>query len=292
MGIAWNIWIIGIVAAMLIGCVWLLMWTGKVGEDEGDSHGHVWDEDITELNNPLPRWWLWMFYLSIIFACIYLFLYPGLGDYKGKLDWSQQTMYAEEVAEFEEKLAPLFSQYRAQTVEQLSTNVDATNIGEKLYANYCAACHGADAKGAKGFPNLTDTAWLYGGSGDEIKTSILNGRNGVMQPFSAALSEDEIERVAGYVRHLSGMTKATDYNASGKAKFEMLCTACHGVDGTGNKMLGAPNLTDKAWLYGGDFTTVVETIAAGRKGNMPAHKDILGDDKAHVVAAYIYSLSN
>ena len=291
MGIMWNSFIVIVVFAMLAGCVWLLTWTAKVGDDDPEPHKHVWDEDLTELNNPLPRWWLGMFYLSIIFGVIYLFLYPGLGDYAGKLGWSQTQMYTEEVAEFDEALAPLFAQYNAKTVEELAKDPAAVSLGEKLFVNYCAACHGADARGAKGFPNLADNDWLYGGSGDAIKISILNGRNGVMPAFTGTLSQDEIERIAGYVRNLGGITELSEYNASGKAKYDMMCSACHGADGQGNSMLGAPKLADNTWLYGGDFKSVVETITNGRQGNMPPHADILGDDKAHVLASYIYSLS-
>ena len=278
------------VAAMLGFCIWLLAINSKTSQKpEETTHG--WDDDLTEYNHPLPLWWLWLFYGTIIFGVIYFFLYPSIGGIEGKLGWSQEEQYQEEVAAFEEKLKPLYEQFRNTPIPELAQDPRAEQLGRSLYANYCAGCHGSDAKGAPGFPNLTDDAWLYGGTPEAITTTLLHGRSGMMPAFSGTLAEEDIKRVAGYVRALSGRTGATDYTESGKNQYAQLCAACHGAEGKGNQALGAPNLTDSAWLYGGSFATVVETLTHGRAGKMPAHEAILGEDKIHVLAAYVYGLS-
>ncbi len=290
----WNWWVIGITVANILACFWLIKWTMKSrpGEAaEGDVTGHVWD-GLEELNNPLPRWWLWLFYGTLIFAFAYLALYPGLGNFKGFLGWTEVNQWEAEMKAAEEQYGPIFKKFASQDIETLTKDPEALDIGRRLFLNYCALCHGSDAQGAKGFPNLADNAWMYGGTPEQIKASILNGRNGMMPALGAALGGDEgIKAVAAYVASLSGRKVDPTLAEKGKEKFAAACAACHMPDGTGNQALGAPNLTDKSWIYGSTLQTIEETIRNGRQGKMPAHKDFLGEDKVHLLAAYIYSLS-
>jgi cytochrome c oxidase cbb3-type subunit 3 len=240
----------------------------------------------------MPRWWMGLFYLTIVFAVVYLVLYPGLGSYAGKLGWKSSGAYQLEVKQANADYGPLFDKYLKQDIRMVARDPQAHAIGERLFLNYCAQCHGSDARGNKGYPNLTDKDWLYGGEPSVIKETIMKGRNGQMPPMGAALGADsDVENVAHYVRSLSGLTADPVKVAFGKPKFGA-CAACHGADAHGNPALGAPNLTDKVWLYGGSAETIMETIRKGRNNTMPAWGEFLGEGKAHVLAAYVWSLSN
>ena len=291
----WSWWIIILSVGNIVACVWLVRWTMKPAEDEtpaGETTGHTWDDgDLAEYNNPLPRWWLGLFYGTIIFGAGYLFAYPGLGSYQGVLGWSSVGQYEREIAKADDTYGPLFAQYVKQPLEKLSEDQDAVKIGRGLFLNYCAVCHGSDAGGASGFPNLTDNDSLYGGKPEQIKASIMNGRNGVMPAWGAALGDMGVENVVAYVMTLSGRKADNEKTKAGKTQFDAMCAACHMPDGTGNQALGAPNLTDNIWLYGGSPGAIAKTIKDGRKGVMPTHKEFLGEDKVHLLAAYIYSLS-
>jgi cytochrome c oxidase cbb3-type subunit 3 len=294
----WNWYVALITVLAILGCG-ILLWSqsthkvriGADGQPEKTT-GHVWDEDLTELNTPMPRWWMGLFYLTILFAIGYLALYPGLGSYAGRLGWQSSGAYRAEVGQANADYGPLFDQYLKQDIVLVARDPQARAIGERLFLNYCAQCHGSDARGNKGYPNLTDKDWLYGGAPSVIKETIMKGRNGQMPPMGAALGSDsDIENVAHYVRSLSGLTADPVKMAFGKPKFGA-CAACHGADAHGNPALGAPNLTDKVWLYGGSADTVMETIRKGRNNTMPAWGEFLGEGKAHVLAAYVWSLSN
>jgi cytochrome c oxidase cbb3-type subunit 3 len=290
----WNWFIIVPTVAGIIGCFLLVRWlsTDIKPDDLAKSMGHVWDEDLEELNNPLPRWWLNMFYLTLFFGIGYLVLYPGLGTWAGMLGWTSHGQYEQEIDLADAKYGPLFSRYESMDIVAVADDPDARRMGERLFVNYCASCHGSDARGARGFPNLRDNDWLYGGAPETIEQTIMNGRNGVMPAWESALGgEAGVSDVTEYVIGLSGRNVDTVAAARGGEKFAMLCAACHGADGTGNQALGAPNLTDNIWLYGGSEARVYETIAKGRNGMMPAHADFLGKDKVHLLAAYVYSLS-
>jgi cytochrome c oxidase cbb3-type subunit III len=291
----WDLYIAIITVLAIAGCG-ILLWsqsTHKVraGEAADGTTGHVWDEDLTELNTPLPRWWMWLFYITIVFALAYLVLYPGLGSYAGKLGWKSSGAYQEELSRANADYGPLFARYASQDIAVVAADPQAHAIGERLFLTYCAQCHGSDARGNKGFPDLTDKDWLYGGEPSVIKATIMKGRNGMMPPMGAALgSEKDVEAVAHYVKSLSGMTADPIKSHFGKSKFGA-CMACHGPGGVGNQALGAPNLSDKVWLYGGSAETIMETIRKGRSNSMPAFEDFLGEDKVHVLAAYVWSLS-
>jgi cytochrome c oxidase cbb3-type subunit 3 len=289
----WGIYISVVTVVSIAACA-LFLWsqqTRKVSGKVGTT-GHVWDEDLAEWNNPLPNWWRWLFYITLVFGLAYLVAFPGLGMWKGALDWSSVGQYDAEQKRAAEVYGPIFAKFAKTDIEQLAQDPAAMAVGQSLYLNYCAACHASDARGGKGFPNLTDADWLYGADPKVIQETILNGRNGVMPPFGPVLGPEGVKDVANYVLSLSGAPADSVRVARGQEKFAQLCVACHGPEGKGNPALGAPNLTDKIWLYGAGEATVIETITAGRNNRMPAWKDFLGEEKVHVLAAYVWSLSH
>lgn len=289
----WH-WYIAILTVLsILACVWLIRWmtSGFQKKDEVETTGHVWDGDLTELNNPLPRWWLGLFYLTLAFGGFYLLLYPGLGSFSGLLDWTSKKQYEEEVTLMEAEVGPLFAKYQQTPILDLISDEEALKIGERLYLNYCATCHGSDARGARGFPNLRDADWQWGGAPEDIKATLLNGRVAAMPAWEAALGESGIDEVTQYLLRLSDRATIDELADKGKAKYDVFCVACHGPDGKGNPALGAPNLTDDYWLYGGSITNIAESLIQGRNGQMPAFGEFLGEAKVHLLTAYIYALS-
>jgi cytochrome c oxidase cbb3-type subunit III len=293
----WNVYITLLTLLGIFGCGVLLWSQSRVKmavESSGptETTGHVWDDDLTELNTPMPRWWMWLFYITIVFGLAYLALYPGLGNYAGKLGWKSSGAYQEELKKADAEYGPLFAKYLKQDLKLVAADPQAHAIGERLFLTYCAQCHGSDAHGNKGFPNLTDKDWLFGGEPAMIETTILHGRNGQMPSMAAAVGTDkDVDNVAQYVLSLSGATSDPIKAVLGKSKFGA-CAACHGADAHGNQLLGSPNLTDKIWLFGGSAEAITETIRKGRTSTMPPFKDFLGEAKVHVLAAYVWSLSN
>ncbi len=295
----WNIYITVLTLMGIFGCG-LLLWCqskskivlAKDGDGQTKTTGHSWDEGLEELNNPMPRWWMWLFYITIVFGLAYLAFYPGLGTFEGTLGWKSDGQYRREMEKADADYGPLFDKYLHQDLKTVAADPQARAIGERLFLTYCAQCHGSDAGGNKGFPNLADKDWLYGGTPEAIKASILDGRSGHMPSMAASLGSDkDVENVAHYVRSLSGLTTDPVKVVLGKPKFNANCAACHGADGGGNQALGAPNLTDKTWLHGGSAESVMETIRNGRNSTMPAFRPFLGEAKVHVVGAYVWSLS-
>jgi cytochrome c oxidase cbb3-type subunit 3 len=289
---SWHWFIVIVTIVSLLGCLWLVLANrSRKAPGETESTGHVWDEDLQELNNPLPRWWFNLFLITIIFSFVYLALYPGLGSFQGVLNWSQTEQYENEVAAANARYDPLFERFSGTEVPALVGNEEAQKAGQSLFANYCTTCHGSDARGAIGFPNLRDDAWLYGGSPEAIKQTILNGRRGVMPAWQGVLGDEGVKNVTAYVESLAGRDVDAETAAKGKEKYQQLCIACHLPTGTGNQALGAPDLTDDAWLYGGSTHSIRQSISEGRNGVMPAHGEFLGEAKVHVLAAYVYGLS-
>jgi cytochrome c oxidase cbb3-type subunit III len=285
----WSIFVMVIVAINVIGAVWLLF--GNAKSDPGETTGHTWDEDLTEYNKPLPMWWIGMFVLSVIFGIGYLVMYPGFGANKGVLHWSSVHQHDADVAKANARLEKLFSQFRDKPVSELVSDPKALSIGHNVFANNCAMCHGSDARGAVGFPNLADNDWLYGKAPQTVITTITNGRNGVMPAWGAVVGDQGVTELANYVRELSGQSHDAKLATAGKARYMTLCIACHGPTGTGNQAMGAPNLTDSTWLYGGDLATIEATIRNGRNGRMPAWGDKLGPDRIRLVAAWVLAQS-
>ncbi len=293
----WHWYVIIITVFTILACFWLLQWTKGVSnrDDEGEgtgTTGHVWDEDLVELNNPLPRWWLQLFYITIAFAFIYLVLFGGLGNIPGVLNWSQEGQYEAEMASATEAQEAIFMRYRQMDNETLIADAEANATGQRLFANNCAMCHGSDAAGARGFPNLTDSDWLYGGDFDVVMQTLVSGRAGAMPVMVGGLDDSAISDLVVYVQSMSGQKADPAMAARGKKNFDMLCVACHGVDGSGNQALGSPRLNDNIWLYGGEPGVIRKTLTEGRNGNMPAFGNSLSEDKRRLIAAYVLSLSD
>ena len=283
----WSVYVSGITLVGIIACVILLWVTGrkKVPATADNSTGHVWDEDLREMNNPLPRWWVWMFIITIVFSLLYLVAYPGLGDYKGQFGWSSTAEHANEVTKANKALEPLYARFTAMPPDKVAGDAQAMAIGERLFMNNCAQCHGSDARGSKGFPNLTDADWLHGGTPDKIAETLLKGRVGNMPPMAAAVgSPDDVKNVANYVLSLSGSPHDSLRASLGKAKFGA-CAACHGMDGKGNQALGAPNLTDGIWLHGWGENAIVSIINTGKVNQMPAQADKLTEAQINVLTS-------
>ncbi|MBI3149975.1 MAG: cytochrome-c oxidase, cbb3-type subunit III [Betaproteobacteria bacterium] len=297
----WGLAILVVSVVSVIACAVLLKSQSVVRKAEGlvETTGHLWDEDLSEYNNPLPRWWASMFYITIVFGLAYLVLYPGTGLFGGVFGWTQTGEYERERAAAEAVYGPLYDRYLKQDLPTVAADAQARGMGLRIFLNNCAQCHGSDAGGAKGFPNLRDADWLYGGEPEQIKTSITDGRDGVMPPLGPALGEEGVKNVVQFVRSLSGQKHDAKAAAAGKEIFATFCAACHGPDGAGMQALGAPKLTDQIWLFGGSEQAIAETIMKGRGGNalvpgqtrMPAHKGLLSEGKIHLVAAYVWGLS-
>jgi cytochrome c oxidase cbb3-type subunit III len=233
-----------------------------------------------------------------VFALIYLVLYPGLGRFAGVLGWHSGNMlnvedsqYHREMQRAEDRYQPIFTAMANRDISSLARDANAVTTGRRLYLNYCSTCHGSDAGGARGFPNLADGVWQWGGTPDAIKTSIAKGRKANMPGFGPSLGEEGVEQVAHYVLQMSGRADADRALAEeGQQKYNMFCSGCHGADGGGMAMLGAPPLTENAWVYGGSLAAIKETIQQGRAGVMPAFQELLGEERVHVLSAYVYSL--
>lgn len=286
-------WLIAIVSifSILILVVFIWKFSSRSGDNgKAESMGHVWDENLHELNNPLPGWWKNLFYITLIWGFAYLIMYPGLGAYPGLLNWSQQSQYEQEIETAETEYGPIFNKFLSQDLKIVAADPEALEIGQRLFSTYCTTCHGSDARGARGYPNLRDNDWLYGGDVEQIKVSIMNGRVGNMPPWEEVLGYENVFNVTAYVQQLAGHEVDTQVAFKGKAIYEQNCAVCHGLEGGGNIQLGAPNLTDDIWLYGGSQKRIIESIAKGRIGNMPPHKEFLGEAKAHLLSAYVYSL--
>ena len=290
----WGYYVSIITVVSIIACA-LLLWTmssQRVPGSKTETMGHVWDETLAEYNNPLPNWWRWMFYITIVFGFVYLALYPGLGRFAGGYKWTSTGQYEVEQAKAAQTFGPIFAKYAAMDIPAVVADPRAREIGQSLFLNYCSQCHASDARGSRGFPNLADEDWLYGGDPATIKTTILGGRNGMMPPMGAVIGEDGVKAAAQYVMSLSGMPHDNLLAEKGKGLFAANCAVCHGAEGKGNPALGAPNLTDKIWLYGAGEATISDTIRLGRNNHMPAWGEFLGDAKAHILAAYVWGLSH
>ena len=298
----WNWYVIVIVLGSIIACG-VFLWAQSIHHPAArdpksttDTTGHVWDETLEEFNNPMPRWWMWLFYATVVFSLVYVVLYPALGRFPGVLGWTTAGEHKEEVERVDAQVKPLFDKFLAMDLRAVAADREALEIGGRLYQTYCVQCHGATAQGSRdqGFPNLTDKDWQWGGEPAQILETINAGRMGVMPPWGgnpdAVGGESGAREIANYVRSLSGLSHKPELAVKGKTRFASVCVACHGQDGTGMTALGAPNLTDKVWLYGSSEAKIVEAISKGRINQMPAWKDFLGEAKTHLLAAYVLSL--
>ncbi len=290
----WSVFVTAVTLGGIVACGLLLWMAGrkKVTATSDNTTGHVWDEDLVEMNNPLPRWWVWLFVITIVFGLAYLAAYPGLGTFAGKLGWTQLGEYQNEMDKARAELAPLYARFADMKPEDMARDPQAHAIGERLFMNNCAQCHGSDARGSKGFPNLADGDWLHGGTPDKIRETIAQGRTGVMPPMAAAVgSPEDVRNVSHYVLSLSGSPHDSLRASLGKSKFSA-CAACHGMDGKGNAALGAPNLTDDVWLHGWGEAAITAMINNGKTNQMPAQAEKLTEAQIKVLASYVWSLSN
>jgi len=294
----WSLFVIVVTIVNILACVWLLRWTSKpksAGEKIGGGAdtGHVWDKDLREYNNPLPKWWLWLFYITVAFGLLYLALYPGLGTIQGIKGWSQAGQYEQEAAAAEAKTAAYLAPFASMTVPELAGNAQAMATAHNLFQNNCAQCHGSDGGGARGFPNLANSDWQWGGDPDTVVQTIANGRVAAgMVAWGPALGEPGVDKVVAYLQKLSGQQHDAALAAEGEQLFLTTgCIGCHGMDGKGMTAVGGPNLTDDVWLYGGDAATLKETVTNGRAGQMPAFQDKLGEQRVRLLAAYVIKLS-
>lgn len=294
----WSGWVIVLVVGNLIFYGLLLLGNSRLTPEEAsrDTTGHVFD-GIEERNQPMPRWWLFLFIGTLLFSAVYLALYPGLGNFPGLLGWTSAGQWQEEVERAAEQSAPLFREYARIPIEEMRNHPEALAVGGRLFANHCAICHGSDARGARGYPNLTDQDWLYGGTPEDIRTSIAKGRQGTMMPMKALIgnTERDVRDMAIYVQSLSNENMRNnpgyaDSIARAEPKFTM-CAACHGADGTGNQIIGGPNLTDRIWLHSPRLADIEAIIRNGISSLMPPHEGVLTEEQIHVLTGYVYQLS-
>lgn len=290
----WSIWVSVIILGTIFGSAWLLLKvrsTEPHKEETEETVGHAFD-GIEELDNPMPKWWVIMFIATCIWGFVYALAYPTLGNYQGFLGWSSTGQWEEEVSEADAKYGQIFKDFAAVPVKELAQDTKAMKVGQRLFANNCAVCHGSTGRGALGFPNLTDTDWLYGGSPEKIKETLLQGRKGQMpaRGLNPNMSNDDVDDLTHYMLSFSDRTDDKAAAERGAKMFQTACAACHGADAKGNQDVGAPNLTDNVWLYGSTFEKINQTLLHGRAGVMPSQK-VLGEDKIHLLTAYVLSLS-
>ena len=294
----WSWYVIALVVLNIAGCVWLLWWTGKrrPGDPAPTQTSHVWDGDLTEYNQPMPRWWINLFYITIVFSIGYLVYYPGMGSFKGTSGWTSRAEHDAYKAVQDARLEKAFAPYAGKPLPELAGDPTALKLGQSIFANNCATCHGSSGQGAIGYPNLADRVWHWGGEPDAILQTVLEGRQAAMPAWGAVLAgmggEQAQDYVISYVRSLAKPTAKPEFMAAqGKPLYDGVCAACHGAEGKGNPALGAPDLTDDYWLYGDSNESLYATISTGRNGVMPAHGPLIGETRARLAAAYVWSLS-
>lgn len=300
MSAGWSWFVIALIVLNVLGCVWLIWWTGRrrPGDPAPTDTSHVWDDDLTEYNKPMPKWWINLFYLTIVFSIGYLIWYPGLGAFAGISRWTSAGEHGLQKEKFDARLEETFRPYAGQPIDVIARDPVALELGRSIFGNTCATCHGSSGKGAIGYPDLTDGIWHWGGSPERILDSVLDGREGVMTPWGMVLAgmkgDNAVDYVVAYVRSLPNPAGVENnyMAAQGKSLYEGVCIACHGADGKGNQDLGAPDLTDDYWLYGNSKASLYESIANGRHGVMPPHRELLGETRSRLVAAYVWSLSH
>ena len=299
----WSWYVTLLTSGTILGLIWLVLSTrkGQRPDTTEETVGHAFD-GIEEFDNPLPKWWFMLFILTIVFAIGYLVLYPGMGNWKGLLPgyadgWTGVNQWKKEMDKADAQYGPIYAKYAAMPISAVAQDEQALKMGGRLFASNCSVCHGSDAKGAYGFPNLTDNEWRWGGEPDAIKTTLLNGRHAVMPAWAEVIGESGVKNVSAYVlTELAGRKLPEGASAdieAGKKVFATSCVACHGPQGKGVAAMGAPNLTNpSAFIYGTSFTQLQQTIRYGRQGVMPSQEAFLGNDKVHLLAAYVYSLSH
>lgn len=290
MTLGWSLFVLVLTVANIAAAGALILWFSRTRTSEGATTGHVWDGDVEEGNNPMPRWWLGLFWLTIVWGIVFFVLYPAFGEWS-LLGWSQTGQYDDEVAAAEEVYGEIFAGFAATPIPQLRSDPAALSAGRNLFVNNCATCHGSDARGARGYPNLADDEWQWGSAPEQIVATIANGRTGVMPGFGQSFDDEAVDLLVDYVQSLAGRDVDADRVAAAETQYRSFCSACHGPSGEGNAILGAPAFTNETWLYGGGAGVIRDIIVNGRMGQMPAQEPLLGADRVHVLAAYVLSLS-
>lgn len=288
MSAGWSLLVLIGTIATMAGSAWLLI-SNRDKKATGERMDHEFD-GIEEFDNPLPAWWVTLFFVTIIFGAGYVAYYPALGNLPGAGEWSSAKEWQYRVDQHELRYAPLYEELAAQSPDELIKQPRAMQIGRRLYLNNCSTCHGVTAQGSVGFPNLTDEEWIWGAEFDNIKSGIINGRAANMPAWGEVLSEQQIREVVDFVKFLSRGDTQAAASQPGQTHYVTYCVACHGAQGQGNTLVGGTPLNNDIWLYGGDDAAITASIVNGRMGNMPAQGPIVGEEKAHVLAAYIYSL--
>jgi cytochrome c oxidase cbb3-type subunit 3 len=292
---SWSWYVIALVVLNLAGCLWLIWWTARrrPGDPGATDTSHIWDGDLTEYNQPMPRWWINLFYITIAFAVGYLVWYPGFGAFAGSSKWTSAREHDAEKAAQDKKLEIAFAPFAGKPIDVIAQDEKALKLGKSIFSNNCATCHGSSAQGAIGYPNLTDKVWQWGGTPEQILETLLNGRQAAMPGWEGALGGPQgVTEVAVYLQSLSGERVDAGLARAGELKYAGICASCHGVDGKGNQALGSPDLTDDYWMYGDSIAAIKQSIAQGRNGMMPAHAPIIGETRVRLVGAYVWSLSH
>ncbi len=291
MSTGWSLFVIVVTLGMLGGFTWLVLNTRRIQDPDGANklNAHEFD-GITEYDAPMPEWFTWMFIGSIVFALVYLLLYPGLGNFPGLLGWSSSSALEQDQQRAEARFAPLFERYLRTPVEELAETPQAIRMGQRLFGNYCAQCHGTAAQGSPGYPNLTDGHWAWGGSPEQIRATLVNGRRAAMPAWGPVLGDDGIRDTTEFVISLADRDHDAEAAARGAEHYAQFCVACHGSEGRGNPGLGAADLTTGVYLYGGSRETIAASLRNGRNGVMPAQIDVLDEARIHILTAYVYGL--
>lgn len=281
----WSGWIIVLTCVSLATLIWLVFSVYFApGANEHPEAEPIWDNDLREGSNAPPLWWFWMLLAALVFSLIYLMLYPGLGSYKGLLNWSQGKRIVESYETYDTSFQEIRADIAASSLAEIQNDLDLMQVAERIFRRECSACHGPDARGQVSlFPNLMDIDWQWGSSSEQIEQTIRGGRRANMLAWQTILGDDAVDQVADYVANFSD----SDDSHPGKAVFQQSCAACHGLDGVGNPLLGAPNLADNIWLYGGDLETVRASISAGRNGVMPSFEKRLDDAQIKLLVAML-----
>lgn len=291
----WGYYIAIMTVGGIVWCLWLLFsqrqWLISKKPGVVEDTGHVWDGDLRELNNPVPRWWTSMYVIMCVVGLGYLVLYPGLGAYQGMLGYTSEIEIKEDQIKLNAEVKPVFARYAAMDIPAIAADPEARMMGQRLFLNHCAQCHGSDARGAVSFPNLAEGDSLYGRTPEVLQTSIAQGRNGVMPPMGTNINLKAAGEIAQYVRSLSGLAHDQIRVIPGKREYLNNCVACHGADGKGNKALGAPNLTDDIWLYGSSEAAIVQSVLNGRNNRMPAQEHLLTPEQVRMLTAWVWGLS-
>ena len=286
----WTGWIATITVVSLAGLGWLVYSVYFAADTQADEDSPVWDGELREGEHPAPMWWFWLIFASLVVSVLYLMLYPGLGSHAGALRWSQGGELERSIAAFESEFGLARRLAADATIEELAQDRALMASAMRVYDRNCAVCHGYDAKGLTPyFPDLTDNAWQWGGSVEQIEQSIREGRHAVMVGWLAVIGEDGVDQLADYTLALS---RGAAQNHPGESAYAQFCAACHGGDGAGNPLLGAPNLTDDIHLYGGDIAAIRHSIAVGRSGQMPAFAERLDDTQIRLLVALLTTLSD